>query len=208
MGKLILKAHEVVLFPVEMSDKAIKKMVKEETGFSVRRLDSFTLISLNAVHRLMAHNNTVENLALYSGAEYMSVDLFQSVITAMANKEAIRPFDFIATVGNAANFYLAKEFNIKGPNIFIGASENILLKNALLAETDITLGHCEQAVIVIWQINEQERRCHALLVEQVKENDNKIIELHDGIMTNDDLFAQDFEGQYPLLINLPCPINR
>ncbi len=42
------------------------------------------------------------------------LNFFQSVILAMENKEAIRPYDFIATVGNAANFYLSKEFNIQG----------------------------------------------------------------------------------------------
>lgn len=202
MSKVIVKAHEVIRISNDMSNKEVRAVVKEETGFSVRRLDSLTLISLNAVYRLMKNNITSKNLALYSGAEYMSVELFQSVITAMENKEAIRPFDFIATVGNAANYYLAKEFNIKGPNIFIGASENILLKNTLLAETDITLGHCEQAIIVIWLINDREQRCHALLVERVKNTIKVANEWHHPLVNSDDLLKFSIEGQYPLLLNL------
>ena len=168
MTKLVLLAHECVRFSRDMTDKEVRNLVKNETKFSVRRLDNFTLISLNAVYRLLLKTPTSKSLALYSGAEYLSVELFQSVIKSMHDKEAIRPFDFIATVGNAANFYLAKEFNVKGPNIFIGASQNIFLKNSLLAEIDLNLGHSQQAIIVIWLITEDEWLCHAFLIEQVE----------------------------------------
>lgn len=173
MTKLILVGHECVSFPREMTDKEVRRLVKEETNFSVRRLDNFTLISLNAVYRLLLNKTTSKTLALYSGAEYLSVGLFQSVIKAMHANEAIRPFDFIATVGNAANFYLAKEFNIKGPNIFIGASEKVFLKTSLLAEMDLNLGHSQQAIIVIWLQTEDDWLCHAFIIEPlVLENES------------------------------------
>lgn len=203
MSQLILKAHEVVCFPMAMSGKELRSVVKSDTGFSVRRLDNVTLISLMAVNRLMANNKTLSQLALYSGAEYMSVELFQSVILAMENKEAIRPYDFIATVGNAANFYLSKEFNIQGPNVFIGASGNTLLKAGLLAETDMLLGHCQQAVIVIWQIDDKERRCHALLVAKASDKDDTAVKTwHHPIASAQELSLLADEGQYPLLLNL------
>jgi len=204
MGKLVIKAHEVVHFPSSMSDKEIRGFVKEETGFSVRRLDNVTLIALSAVDRLVKGNETAEHLALYSGAEYMSVGLFQSVIHAMENDEAIRPYDFIATVGNAANFYLTKEFDIRGPNIFIGSSENTLLKNCLLAEVDLTLGHCQQAIIVIWHINDEEQRCHTLLVEQAKETETNIKGWDNPITNSDELLTLAMTGECPLLLNLNC----
>lgn len=201
MGKLVLKAHEVVRFSLETSDKEIRAYVKTETGLSVRRLDNVTLTSLNALYRLMANNKTSEYLALYSGAEYMSVDLFQSVIIAMENKEAIRPYDFIATVGNAANFYLSKEFAIKGPNVFIGASENCLLKAGLLAETDIMLGHCQQAVIVIWHTNNKERRCHALLVEKATESEERSEKFFDSAMNNEEFLSLAARKELPIILD-------
>ena len=204
MGKLIIKAHEVVRFPSTMSDKEIRGVVKEETGFSVRRLDNVTLMALSAVNRLKQHNNTSKSLALYSGAEYMSVDLFQSVILAMENNEAIRPYDFIATVGNAANFYLTKAFSIKGPNIFLGSSKSTLLKSCMLAEIDLTLGHCKQAIIVIWHIDDNERRCHTLLIEQAIETDTNIKEWSSPITNSDELLTFAVTGKYPLLLNLNC----
>jgi hypothetical protein len=207
MGKVIVKAHEVIRFSNNMSNKEVRSAVKEETGFAVRRLDNVTLTSLNAVYRLMENNLTSKKLALYSGADYMSVELFQSVILAMENKEAIRPFDFISTVGNAANYYLTKEFNIKGPNIFIGASEHTLLKNIMLAETDIMLGHCEQAIIVIWQINDVEQRCHALLIDAVtvettKKGIKEVSEWHHPLVNGEDLLKFSLAEEYPLLLNL------
>lgn len=197
----MIKAHEIVRFAAETTDKEVRTQVKTETGFSVRRLDNVTLTSLNAVYRLFAKNKTSPHLALYSAAEYMSVELFQSVIHAMENSEPIRPYDFIATVGNAANFYLSKEFNIHGPNIFIGASENSLLKATMLAETDMALGHCQQAIIVIWHVDCREHRCHALLVEPAIETDKKIPQWHDAVTTSDELLTLALEGQYPLLID-------
>ncbi|MBU2871610.1 hypothetical protein [Colwellia sp. E2M01] len=203
MKKLILKAHESVHFAGDLSDKDIRNIVKNETGLSVRRLDRFTLIALNAVDRLIKRNETSKHLALYSAAEYMSIELFQSVIFALENNEAIRPYDFIATVGNAANFYISKEYKINGPNVFIGASENILLKTALLAETDIELGHCQQAVIVIWQINNKERSCHALLVEQIEDNSKEITnEWHSTLNSCNDLLELTADTKLPMLLNL------
>lgn len=205
MDKLVIKAHEMVEFASNTTDKEIRQTVKEKTGFSVRRLDKVTLTSLYAVYRLIANNKTQEPLALYSGAEYMSIDLFQSVIVAMENKETIRPYDFIATVGNAANFYLSKEFNIHGPNIFIGASNNILLKIGLLVETDLNLSHCQQAVIVIWNNSSKAHSCHALLVEKssILESNNKTAKIADiGEINSKDLLTLLKESQYPLFLDL------
>ncbi len=170
MSLLKVVAYESISFSTRLSDKEVRQMVKSETACSVRRLDNFTLISLNTVFRLVNNNCLSSELALYSSAEYLSVDLFQSVITSLKNDEALRPFDFIATVGNAANFYLAKEFNVSGPNVFIGASQQPFFKSALLAQSDLNLGHAQQAIIVVWHCSDTERVCHAFAVEKSLEN--------------------------------------
>jgi len=175
MSHLTIVAHQMVNLPEGMVDKELRSLVKQETGLPVRRIDNFTLLSLLSVYRLVnqqsVKNTLSKHLSLYSVAEYLSIDLFQSVITDLQNNESIRPFDFIATVGNAANFYLAKEFFIKGPNVFVGASDLPFLKASLLADVDLEVGHCEQAIIVIWtQINNQ-RQCHAFIVEQTSKQD-------------------------------------
>lgn len=177
---LVLTAFEKVTLPNELTDKKIRTLVKSETQLAVRRLDTFTLISLLAVNRLFSQLNSKadesttlgnnvdkvpKKLSLYSAAEYLSVDLFQSVLFNMHNNESIRPFDFIATVGNAANFYISKEFNITGPNLFIGASENPFIKSCGLAEIDFLEGFSEQAIIVVWHLAAEQRYCYAFSVE-------------------------------------------
>ncbi len=168
---LALIAYEKVSVSNEFSEKDIRTLVKNETHLPVRRLDRFTLLSLLAVYRLFNNSSELftqssKPLSLYSAAEYLSVELFQSVIASMKNEESIRPFDFIATVGNAANFYIAKEFNIKGPNIFIGASEQPFLKSCALAEMDFLEGYSSQSIIIVWSITESSRQCYAFIIER------------------------------------------
>jgi hypothetical protein len=230
MDKLSLVRYEKVSLSNELTDKEIRNLVKTETQLPVRRLDTFTLISLLTVHRLFnqVHSHTsndlvasntpgyatelsdsqckAENkLSLYSAAEYLSVDLFQSVLNDIHNNESIRPFDFIATVGNAANFYIAKEFNIKGPNIFIGASEKPFLKSCALAEVDLLEGFSEQGVIVVWHLTKSYRQCYAFIVEAHNSKNTplantKILEMSDTNLDIDILIKQDSDIPVPSLI--------
>lgn len=200
MSELMIKAYQKVSWLNTLTDKEVRALVKEEAQLPVRRLDRFTLIALLTVHRLLSNNRTNsplgKKLSLYSVAEYLSVDLFQTVITNMRKKEAIRPFDFIATVGNAANFYLSKEFSIKGPNIFIGASESPILKSCLLAEVDLYNQSCEQAIIVVWLVRSESLCCYAFVVELY---DNALSEqyIEQSHLSIDDLVKQN--------INIPLP---
>jgi hypothetical protein len=73
----------------------------------------------------------------------------------------------------------------------------------LLAEVDMLLGHCEQAIIVIWHMNDEERRCHALLVAKASDEDVEAFKTwHHSIASAQELFVLATEGQYPLLLNL------
>ena len=154
-------------FSRDMTNADIRKLVKAETGLSVRRLDNFTLTAMNAVYRLLHGREDINGLiGLYSSAEYFSLELLQSIITSQSNGEPVRPLDFIATVGNAANFYLAKEFQLLGPNNFIGASENALEKSIWLTKCDFDLDLVSHAVVVIWHDTIEKRVCNAYLLNK------------------------------------------
>lgn len=205
--RLALIACEKVSVSNELSEKDIRSLVKNETDLSVRRLDTFTLLSLLAVYRLF--NNSAElftqsskPLSLYSAAEYLSVELFQSVIMSLNNNESIRPFDFIATVGNAANFYIAKEFNIKGPNIFIGASDQPFLKSCALAEMDFLEGHSSQGIVIVWSITENSRQCYAFIIEKCETWITGKTNNEDNYLNIDDLIKKE------LPITTPAYIQR
>ncbi len=167
-------ATHTVEYASKVSNKEIRKAVKVLTGFEVRRMDSFTLVGLEAIYGLfnklekefsitdkLLKNKT---LGLYGVAEYFSTELLQGLLISVKDQEEIRPVDFISTVGNAANFYIAKLFDINGPNIFSGASKNAFDTTSLLANTDLSLGLIDYAVILVWQETEDVKGCEASFI--------------------------------------------
>ena len=146
------------------SNKDIRRQVKANTGFEVRRMDNFTLVAIDAVFGLFEQQKITGRLGLYGVAQYFSVELLQQLLIEVKAGQDVRPIDFISTVGNAANYYLAKLFNIHGPNLFIGASEQSDRKIKMLAASDLQSGAIDYAIVVQWQENEDFRLCCAELV--------------------------------------------
>lgn len=180
-GTIINKASAIIAssnvsYPSDASNKVIRKQVKAITGFDVRRMDSFTLIALQAVAQLLAseavqgyfakHNKELAQaqLGLYGVADYLSVELLQSLVETVEQAQDIRPFDFISTVGNAANFYIAKQFNVDGVNLFNGASAQAVECTRLLVEQDFSLNLIDYALLVHWQQHQDSVSCHAYLL--------------------------------------------
>ena len=165
-------AQNVVEFDADLSAKILRKQVKQLTGFEVRRMDSFTLIALQALHDLFENEQvkalSLDNnqLGLYGVGDYFSVALLQSLVLSIEEGEDVRPLDFISSVGNSANFYLAKQFNIRGVNLFTGASTEAIVRTQKLAKTDLALGIVDYAVLVHWQQNEDISQCTVSLFKQ------------------------------------------
>lgn len=161
-----LIATQAVGFERNKPNKELRKLVKLESGFDVRRMDNFSLIAILAVFRLMKDQKVEKNIGLYSVATYFSIDLLQGLLTDINDNVDIRPIDFISTVGNTANFYLAKLFNITGPNLFIGTSDSPQDKLLSLAQCDFTNGLIDYALLVEWQDSENSYRCVAKLLQR------------------------------------------
>lgn len=145
--------------------KSLRQLVKQETGLQVRRMDSFTLIALLAVYRAKGDIELSAKSALYSCADYFSSDSMQSMLIDVHQNNPIKPLSFVASVGNAANYYIANTYAIDGPNIFIGSSKQAIEKNKLLAETDMSLGLIEHAILLVWQEDENQRECWAKIIQ-------------------------------------------
>ena len=157
-------ASASVSFSRELTNKEVRKQVKSETGLEVRRMDNFSLVAINTLHRLMAGQHIEGNLGLYSAAQYFSVDLLQGLLTGIEQGDEMRPVDFISTVGNTANYYMAKLFNVLGPNIFIGTSRDASLKLELLSQCDLSNKLVDYALLVQWHDNETSYQCEAKLL--------------------------------------------
>ncbi len=163
-------AHSLVEYDSSLTGKELRKQVKKITGFEVRRMDTFTLIALQAMYELFEQEKVKaltlneHQLGLYGVGDYFSIELLQSLVLSIEEGEDVRPLDFISSVGNSANFYLAKQFNIRGVNLFTGASSDASKRIQLLAQNDLALGIIDYSVMVHWQQNEGISQCTASLL--------------------------------------------
>jgi len=160
-------AHSLVEYESSLTGKELRKQVKKITGFEVRRMDAFTLIALQAMYELFEQEKVKalalgqHQLGLYGVGDYFSIELLQSLVLSIEEGEDVRPLDFISSVGNSANFYLAKQFTIRGVNLFTGASNDASKRTQLLAQNDLALGIVDYSVMIHWQQNEAVSQCNA-----------------------------------------------
>ena len=171
-----------------IDNKALRQQVKDNYGVTVRRLDNFTLCGLAAVAELGEARKSFQQLSLFSCAQYFSIELVQQMLLDVQAGKAVRPLDFVSTVGNAANFYIAKEFSINGSNLFIGADEQALEKTALLSALEANDERQSAVVMAIWRETSKQRYCHALLVRAVQDPDHAY-PVHQGLNSTHQLSA-------------------
>jgi len=163
-------ALSLVEYESSLTGKELRKEVKQKTGFEVRRMDTFTLIALQAMYELFEKESVKalslneHQLGLYGVGDYFSIELLQSLVLSIEEGEDVRPLDFISSVGNSANFYLAKQFNISGVNLFTGASSDAIERTQALAQNDLALGIIDCGIVVHWQQNEHSCQCVARLL--------------------------------------------
>lgn len=168
LNNVTIEAIHTVRVARTLTNAELRKQVKSDTGLSVRRLDNFTLTGMLCVFQLLGGNKMSLECGLYAGAEYFSIELLQTSLINQQQNIPLRPLDFIATVGNAANFYIAKEYNLTGPNNFIGVSELAIEKLLWLCNADFKRSTIEQAVVMVWHETNDERVCTSLLLSQKK----------------------------------------
>lgn len=170
--KFRLLKHVSFSRPREIENKTLRKQIKAEYGIDGRRLDNFTLCGLSAVAKLKEDLASFKSLSLISCAQYFSVELVQQMLTEIEQNKAVRPLDFVSTVGNAANYYIAKEFSIFGSNLFFGADHNALQKTLTVATLELDNTPSHATVILIWRETEEFRVCHALLITSCNDLDD------------------------------------
>ena len=188
--KLTLLNYACFSHSRDQDNKSLRKQVKQQYGVAVRRLDNFTLCALAAVAELGDDITRYKKLSLISCAQYFSIELIQQMLLDLQQNRAIKPLDFVATVGNAANYYIAKQFAIDGSNLFIGADENALNKSLVLSALEADSDKDAAVVLLIWQETEQQRSCHALLLSETQEQQQSL-PLHQGIQNLSELAAID-----------------
>lgn len=175
---ITLVAKSSYRHPRDIDQKVFRRQIKQQFGVEVRRLDSFTLCGLGAVAAFADSFTEIDNLSLIGCAQYFSVELVQQMIIDIEQGRSLKPLDFVSTVGNAANFYIAKQFSIFGSNLFVGADELSLEKTFLLAALELSSNPIQSIILLLWQENELERICRAFLVRASIPSDEQFAQVN------------------------------
>lgn len=166
--KIQIIAHNQFIQPRDMSNKALRQLVKQRYALDGRRQDNFTLAGLAAAASLRDFFIAPGQMALVTCAEYFSIELVQKMLLDLHEKRPIGPVDFVTTVGNAANFFIARALNIHAGNLFVGVQEGAKAQAFRLSATHL-YAHARQYVVqLVWEEREDSRICHAWLIRAVE----------------------------------------
>lgn len=172
-------------FPRSSTNKELRAELKANFGISGRRLDNFTLSAMLTLAELKEELVGYDTLSLFSVANYFSLELLQKLVEEVSEGHELKPLDFVASVGNAANYYLAREFGINGSNIFAASGEQALSKGLTLAALELLELRTDAAVVMRWQESEEHRLCQALLCVPAEEGlpENGLAELEESSLS-------------------------
>lgn len=130
--------------PLPSLDEVLKPLCREQ----FRRIDRFIQLALLGSARCVAGRTLLPDCSLYlgSGLGPMSNNI-STQEQLIRDRLTPKPFNFINTLGNSAGYYVAKNLQLSGQNLFIsrrGASLQALLEAALV---DMETGGISQALV-------------------------------------------------------------
>ncbi len=172
--KLTIQQQAEQTFCRKTSNKELRQQLKEQYGIAGRRLDNFTLSAMLTIAPMQQQLAQYQHISLFSVANFFSLELLQQLVENLYHKHPIKPLDFVASVGNAANYYIAREFNLHAANIFTAAEQGALGKGLTLAALELSQQRADAALIMHWQEDETTRLCQAMLCTLGTDNEQPI----------------------------------
>ncbi len=129
--KLYIQNYSSYRSDIEAVD--IKKELKKKYKYDTRRQDGFIHLAVYGGELLKDKIAINEDDELYVTTGVGNIEVVQkTMINLDKNKESIKLFDFINSVGNTTSYYIAKALNLSGKNIF-QVSDNFTYINTLLS---------------------------------------------------------------------------
>lgn len=158
----VINASEL-LVSAQISDKQLKTLLREHFSNLPRRIDRLAWQTLLATAPLAEH--LTPNCGIYLATDYPSGDTMAGLLNSTCIQQLQpKPFEFVNSVSNAAGFYLAKQLDVQGPNLFISAGPQVWQQLLQLAYCDVQANNCQQALLVVCRGNEQVQ-LQAVLIE-------------------------------------------
>lgn len=131
-----------------VDDKALKAQLGHYLEQPPRRVDRLILQALLAAAPLKPQLRA--NSGLYLAATYPARPTMQALLEAVCVQQKLpKPFEFVNSVSNAAGFHVAQQLGLRGPNLFIGAGATVWRDLWMLAETDLSEGRVDQALLIL-----------------------------------------------------------
>ncbi|MGB4075395.1 hypothetical protein [Pseudomonas sp.] len=130
------------------SDKELKAALGQWLDSPPRRIDRLILQCLLAAAPLKARVRN--NCGLYLASAHPARATIGALLEAVCvQHKQPKPFEFVNSVSNAAGFHIAQQLGIDGPNLFIGAGEQVWAQLQALANLDLQDGLIEQALLLV-----------------------------------------------------------
>ncbi|MGG5873663.1 hypothetical protein [Pseudomonas peli] len=131
-----------------ISDKELKTALSQWLDNPPRRIDRLILQCLLAAAPLKAQVRS--NCGLYLASAHPARATMGALLEAVCvQHKQPKPFEFVNSVSNAAGFHIAQQLGIDGPNLFIGAGEQVWAQLLSLANLDLQDGLIEQALLLV-----------------------------------------------------------
>jgi len=129
-------------------DKQLKTALGQWLDSPPRRIDRLILQCLLAAAPLKAQVRS--NCGLYLASAHPARATMGALLEAVCvQHKQPKPFEFVNSVSNAAGFHIAQQLGIDGPNLFIGAGEQVWPQLLSLANLDLQDGLIEQALLLV-----------------------------------------------------------
>jgi hypothetical protein len=129
-------------------DKQLKAALGQWLDNPPRRIDRLILQCLLAAAPLKTQVRS--NCGLYLASAHPARATMGTLLDAVCvQHKQPKPFEFVNSVSNAAGFHIAQQLGIEGPNLFIGAGEQVWAQLQALANLDLQEGLIEQALLLV-----------------------------------------------------------
>lgn len=170
MIQVISASHYLQTVPDDTGLPTLDSTLKQLCREPFRRIDRFIQLALLGSARCAASQSLRADCGIYLGSGLGPIGNNAVIQKRLIHDHEIpKPFNFINTLGSAAGYYVAKNLDLQGQNLFIsrrGASLQAVLSMAM---ADLTLGVVSQALVgVVEEVTlplEQHRRRQGLATD-------------------------------------------
>lgn len=126
----------------------LRTQVNTICGERFRRIDRFIQLCLLGAARCAAGTSLDRRTGLYIGSRFAAVCNTIKVQEQMfVHGQIPKPANFINTLSNSAGYYVARNLNLQGKNIFVSRANASLEAVLELARLDLKNGTIEEALI-------------------------------------------------------------